>query len=143
MQLKEFDQNGDTSSLGAVAKELIHKQIIKNTNKTVKVLAACCIADIIRLHAPTCPYDAAELKVSGSLYIEFVLFLTQIYQKAVFTFFVEQLSYFGTETNDFEHYFYLLENLQSVKTFLLLGEIDDSDAIVHSIVDNFFTVTAK
>lgn len=75
--------------------------------------------------------------------IEFFLFLTQIYQKAVFTFFVEQLSYFGTETNDFEHYFYLLENLQSVKTFLLLGEINDSDAIVHSIIDNFFAVTAK
>lgn len=50
-------------SLATVTKELIHKSIITHSNKTVKALAACCLADIIRLHAPTCPYDGDELKV--------------------------------------------------------------------------------
>ncbi|KAI8646023.1 armadillo-type protein [Parasitella parasitica] len=123
-QLKELDQNVDQSSLETVTRELVHKQIIKNPNKTVKALAACCIADIIRLHAPTCPYSLDELK-------------------NVFKFFVDQLGYFGKETPDFPYHFYLLENLQSVKTFLLLSEIDGSEDIVFPMVAEFFEVASK
>ncbi|KAL9541955.1 hypothetical protein MBANPS3_008853 [Mucor bainieri] len=123
-QLKELDQNVEKESLAQVTQELIHKQIMKSPNKTVKALAACCIADIIRLHAPKCPYTLDELK-------------------NIFKFFVDQLSYFGKETPDFPYYFYLLENLQSVKTFLLLGEIDNAEDIVFPMVAEFFDVTAK
>ncbi|CEP19463.1 hypothetical protein [Parasitella parasitica] len=123
-QLKDLDQNIDQSSLATVTKELVHKQIIKHPNKTARALAACCIADIIRLHAPTCPYSASELKT-------------------VFKLFVDQLGFFGKETSDFPYHFYLLENLQSVKTFLLLGEIEGPEDIVFPMVAEFFEVTAK
>lgn len=56
----------DKNSLAKVTEELIHKQIIKNTNKTIKALAACCLADIIRLHAPTCPYSVEQLRVKNN-----------------------------------------------------------------------------
>jgi sister-chromatid-cohesion protein PDS5 len=52
-------------SLATVTKELVDKKILKNSNKTVKALVACCLADIIRLHAPTCPYNGEELKVQN------------------------------------------------------------------------------
>lgn len=123
-QLKELDQNVDQDSLQKVTRELVHKQIIKNPNKTVKALAACCIADIIRLHAPTCPYSLNELKI-------------------VFKFFVDQLAYFGKDTPDFPYHFYLLENLQSVKTFLLLSEVEGADDIVFPMVAEFFDVASK
>ncbi|CAO3633172.1 unnamed protein product [Mucor fragilis] len=123
-QLKELDQNVDKDSLKKVTQELIHKQIMKSPNKTVKALAACCIADIIRLHAPNCPYSLDELK-------------------NIFKFFVDQLSYFGKDTPDFPYHFYLLENLQSVKTFLLLSEIDSAEDVVFPMVAEFFDVTAK
>ncbi|KAI8080900.1 hypothetical protein BDF21DRAFT_309629, partial [Thamnidium elegans] len=110
-ELKELDQNVEQDSLTTVTKELIHKQLMKNSNKTIKALVACCLADIIRLHAPTCPYTMDQLK-------------------SIFSLFVNQLSHFGAETPDFQYHFYLLENLQSVKTFLLLNEMDNADELV-------------
>lgn len=65
--MKELDQNVEQDSLATVTKELIHKQLMKNTNKTIKALVACCLADIIRLHAPTCPYTMDQLKVHYSI----------------------------------------------------------------------------
>ncbi|KAI9485716.1 MAG: armadillo-type protein [Benjaminiella poitrasii] len=123
-QLKELDQNVEKESLQVVTKELVHKQIMKNTNKTVKAIAACCLADIIRLHAPACPYSVDVLRT-------------------VFMFFVDQLSNFGTESPNFQYHFYLLENLQSVKTFLLLNEIENADELVLPMIEDFFRAAEK
>ncbi|KAI8087857.1 armadillo-type protein [Gilbertella persicaria] len=123
-QLKELDQNVDKSSLENVTQELVHKTIINNKDKTIKALTACCLADIIRLHAPECPYSNDTLKT-------------------IFAFFVSELSHFGTETPEFPYRFYLLENLQSVKTFLLLNDIEDSEEIVLPLIEEFFTVSEK
>ncbi|KAI9341067.1 hypothetical protein BD770DRAFT_210053 [Pilaira anomala] len=123
-KLKELDQNVEQDSLATVSEELVHKQLIKNNNKTIRALVACCLADIIRLHAPTCPYTMDQLR-------------------SIFTLFVDQLSQFGTETPDFQYHFYLLENLQSVKTFLLLNEMDNADELVLPMIENFFKVTEK
>ncbi|KAI8348451.1 armadillo-type protein [Choanephora cucurbitarum] len=120
-QLKELDQNVDKSSLESVTQELVHKNIMKNKDKTVKALAACCLADIIRLHAPESPYSIDVLR-------------------SIFIFFVDELSHFGKETAEFPYYFYLLENLQSVKTFLLLNDIDNVEEIVLPLIVEFFKV---
>jgi sister-chromatid-cohesion protein PDS5 len=58
-------------------------------------------------------------------------------------FFVEELSHFGSESNDFQYHFYLLENLQSVKTFLLLNELEDADDLVLPLIEEFFRVTEQ
>jgi sister-chromatid-cohesion protein PDS5 len=55
--------NVDTSSLATVSKDLINKRILRHKNTTVTALATCCIADVLRLHAPDPPYDDAELQV--------------------------------------------------------------------------------
>jgi sister-chromatid-cohesion protein PDS5 len=68
--------------------------------------------------------------------------LTLCYQ-IVFKFFVDQLAYFGKDTPDFPYHFYLLENLQSVKTFLLLSEVEGADDIVFPMVAEFFDVASK
>lgn len=63
-ELQSFEQmNVDTSSLTSVSKDLINKRILGHKNTTVTALVTCCIADVLRLHAPDPPYDDAELQV--------------------------------------------------------------------------------
>jgi sister-chromatid-cohesion protein PDS5 len=61
----------------------------------------------------------------------------------VFSFFISQLSHFGAESPDFQHHFYLLENLQSVKTFLLLNEVENADELVLPLAAEFFSATEQ
>lgn len=122
-----MDQDVDLDSLDPVRTELIHEQILKHKNSIVKAIAACCIADVIRLYAPEehkRPYETDQLK-------------------DIFVFFIEQLSFTATESPDFDYHFYLLENLQSVKTFLLLSEIDSPETVALPLVDHFFKITEK
>lgn len=124
-----MDQNTDLDSLDPIRHELIHKQILKNTNKTVKALAACCIADVMRLYAPDeerRPYEKEELR-------------------EIFIFFIQQLSYlYATpDSPDFDYHFYLLEDLQSVKTFLLLDNFENPEEVALTMVEDFFKAAEK
>ncbi|KAI8992505.1 armadillo-type protein [Pilobolus umbonatus] len=125
VDLKHLEQEAvDKSSLEKVAKELIHEQLLKNKNKTVKALIACCLADILRLYAPEAPYDNAELRT-------------------IFKLFVSQLMFFGEETPDFEYYFYLLESLATVKSIIIVADLDNPEEIVSPIFYEFFNVASK
>jgi len=42
---------------------LVRNTIINNTTSSVKLLAACCLADVLRLYAPNAPYSTDELTV--------------------------------------------------------------------------------
>jgi sister-chromatid-cohesion protein PDS5 len=64
-ELASMDQdNVDTNTFQGVRKELISTTILLHKDKGVRALAACCIADLLRLYAPDAPYTAPELKVS-------------------------------------------------------------------------------
>jgi len=41
----------------------------------------------------------------------------------------------------FKRYFYLLENLECVKTFLICQELDDSQEIIVNLFENVFRIT--
>ncbi|KAG1562450.1 hypothetical protein G6F49_000907 [Rhizopus delemar] len=109
-KLKELEQGAvEQESLLNVAKELTNAQILKNSNKTVTAIAACCLADILRLYAPEAPYSNVELR-------------------KIFVFFVSNLSHFGKTDNDaFQYHFYLLESLATVKSFIIISDLDNSD----------------
>ncbi len=63
-ELSELEQETvDAKSLGAVRKDLIHTSILLHKDRGVRVYAACCLADLLRLYAPDAPYTAAELRV--------------------------------------------------------------------------------
>mmetsp|Transcript_13616 Transcript_13616/g.22441 ORF Transcript_13616/g.22441 Transcript_13616/m.22441 type:complete len:1290 (-) Transcript_13616:585-4454(-) len=120
--LADLDQDTDKrEDLRHAAQALVQPFIFDNTDKTIKLLAACCLADIIRIFAPDAPYSDPQLK-------------------KIFTMFVNQLK--GLEKPDgqlFPRYFYLLERLAIVKAFSILIDLNAHDTLVH-IFESFFNI---
>jgi sister-chromatid-cohesion protein PDS5 len=118
--LSELEQdNIDTRDLDTVAAALVQEVILHHKDKEVKIFAACCLADIIRIYAPDPPYNDVQLK-------------------DVFKLFIEQLSYLDTENSAFDRYVYLLERLVLVKAFVLLVELDQD--LVNDLFSTLFKV---
>ena len=64
--LKDLEQDESErrdKNLDSVASALVHSSIMQNKDKDVRLQAACCLADIIRLFAPEAPYDEKQLEV--------------------------------------------------------------------------------
>lgn len=53
----------DRDSLATPARELVAVALLQHKDSGVKAYAACCLADMLRLHAPDAPYTALQLKV--------------------------------------------------------------------------------
>ena len=49
--------------LGPVARRLVDSELINSTDKTIRLLVSCCLANILRLFAPEAPYTGTELGV--------------------------------------------------------------------------------
>ncbi|GAB1522287.1 Sister chromatid cohesion protein pds5 [Rhizoctonia solani] len=121
-ELASIDQdNVDTNTLQGVRKELISTTILLHKDKGVRALAACCIADLLRLYAPDAPYTAPELK-------------------DIFQFFFRQLStgLRGPDAPYYNEYFYLLESLASIKSIVLVCDIPAADELLCTIFRNVF-----
>ncbi|KDN48299.1 hypothetical protein RSAG8_02891, partial [Rhizoctonia solani AG-8 WAC10335] len=121
-ELAAMDQdNVDTNTLQGVRKELISATILLHKDKGVRALAACCIADLLRLYAPDAPYTAPELK-------------------DIFQFFFRQLStgLRGPDAPYYNEYFYLLESLASIKSIVLVCDIPAADELLCTIFRNIF-----
>ena len=50
-------------SLKSVASALVSPGLLKNKVKDIRLLVACCIADILRIYAPNPPYDKKQIQV--------------------------------------------------------------------------------
>ena len=55
------------------ADQVILPSILKHKDKSIRILASCCVANILRIYAPEAPYNTQQLDVNN-LYI--VLFRT-------------------------------------------------------------------
>lgn len=65
-ELAALDQEvTDTKSLDKVKDKLINAGLLLGKDKGVKAYTCCCLADLLRLYAPDCPYGDKDLKVSG------------------------------------------------------------------------------
>ncbi|KAI9339312.1 armadillo-type protein [Obelidium mucronatum] len=101
----------DTARLGATAASLL--VVVGHRDKAVRALAACCLADVLRLFAPDAPYTEPELKT-------------------VFALFVAQLPGLADPHGPFfENYYYLLESLATVKSIILLTDLDADDLVTR------------
>lgn len=54
----------DRSELIGLADQLAAPGLIKHKDRAVRVLVACCIANILRLFAPDAPYSIEQFEVS-------------------------------------------------------------------------------
>ncbi|KAM7291619.1 sister chromatid cohesion protein PDS5 homolog B [Ixodes scapularis] len=89
---QNLSQDDDNSAYVHLALHLAGDGFLEHSSKDVRLLVACCIADVFRVFAPEAPYkDPDQLKT-------------------IFLFFIEQLR--GLEDPKdptFKRYFYLLE----------------------------------
>ena len=89
----------------------------------MQLLVACCLADIFRIYAPDSPFEEP----------------TNL--KNIFVFLANQLKGLKDNANpSFKRYFYLLENLECVKTFQLCTELDESQEIIATLFESAFKI---
>ncbi|KAF7350447.1 Sister chromatid cohesion protein pds5 [Mycena venus] len=116
----------DVNSLGAVRKELINSSILLHKDRGVKAYAACCLADILRLTAPDAPYTQGELR-------------------DIFQFFFRQLTngLKGSDSPYYTEYFHLLESLSTVKSVVLVCDLQNADELMVEIFRDFFQLVRR
>lgn len=114
------DENEKYSEL---ALHLATEFFFDHASKDVRLLVACCIADVFRIFAPEAPYRDPD------------------HLKEIFMFLVKQLRGLeDPESPSFKRYFYLLENLAWVKSFNICIELDDSQEIFCNLYKLMFSI---
>eukprot|EP00106_Octopus_bimaculoides_P000507 XP_014767949.1 PREDICTED: sister chromatid cohesion protein PDS5 homolog B-like [Octopus bimaculoides] len=114
------DENEKYSEL---ALHLATEFFFDHASKDVRLLVACCIADVFRIFAPEAPYRDPD------------------HLKEIFMFLVKQLRGLeDPESPSFKRYFYLLENLAWVKSFNICIELEDSQEIFCNLYKLMFSI---
>ncbi|XP_064481267.1 sister chromatid cohesion protein PDS5 homolog B-like [Ornithodoros turicata] len=120
---QNMSQDDDNSRYVGLALHLAGEGFMEHSSKDVRLLVACCIADVFRVFAPEAPYkDPQQLKT-------------------IFMFFIEQLR--GLEDPKdptFKRYFYLLENLAWVKSFNICIELEENQTIFRHLFSLIFSI---
>ncbi|KAI8816533.1 armadillo-type protein [Fimicolochytrium jonesii] len=102
----------DTKSLQTVQKDLRSQSLLAHKDKGVRVLTACCLADILRLFAPDAPYNQNQLR-------------------EIFEFFLKQMQGLSDKTSAYyQMCFYLLDSLSTVKSVVLVADLNADDLVV-------------
>ncbi|CAL8109843.1 unnamed protein product [Orchesella dallaii] len=102
---------------------LADEGFLNHSSRDVRLLIACCIADILRIYAPEAPYKDQE----------------QV--KTIFKFLISQLEGLKDPKDAaFKRYFYLLENLAYVKSFNMCFELEDAQDIFCSLFELIFSI---
>ncbi|KAF9551607.1 hypothetical protein EC957_006500 [Mortierella hygrophila] len=120
-ELKDLEQETvDTKSFSSVTKQLIDPSIVNHKDKGVRIYAACCIADMLRLYAPDAPYNNTQLKV-------------------IFGLFVSELRHIADTSSAYANmYYYLLESLSVVKSIVLITDLKNAEELMTTLFKNVF-----
>lgn len=97
-----------------MTRELCQASVLQHRDRGVKVIAACCLANLLRLYAPEAPLNEHELQ-------------------AVFTLFIDQLQHMLADV-DGPYYQYcctLIESLSTVKSTILIADLSQSDSLTR------------
>ncbi|KAL1924376.1 uncharacterized protein VTP21DRAFT_7411 [Calcarisporiella thermophila] len=109
-------------SLKRITNDLVHRSLISHKDKRVRSLVACSLADLLRLYAPEAPYKETTLK-------------------RIFEFFFEILRDIRNPSNpNYENQLYLLESLSTVKSVVLIADLDDADQMIVEVFRDFFDI---
>ncbi|XP_062386623.1 sister chromatid cohesion protein PDS5 homolog A [Sardina pilchardus] len=117
------DSEEDKQQYLGLALHLASEFFLRNPNKDVRLLVACCLADIFRIYAPEAPYTSHDKL------------------KDIFLFITRQLKGLeDTKSAQFNRYFYLLENLAWVKSYNICFELEDCNEIFIQLFKTLFSV---
>ena len=119
-EMGRYDQQHDDSTPfpEALSQILGSKKLIKHKDSDVRLVVACCLSDLLRIHAPDTPFDDNQLR-------------------DVFQLLVSQCA--GIEDiqgASYHRHVYLIERLAVVKSFVLLPEM--ADDLVLQTFETFF-----
>lgn len=105
---------------------LVSDFIMKNQSEEIRLLCACCLADVLRLTAPVPPFQPKELE-------------------AIFKLILEQFKIVANSTSgSYKRAFYLLECIAVVRCYLMLTDpsIERGQEILKNMFDLFFEVAS-
>jgi hypothetical protein len=106
LEQEAFDDS-HREQLTPIAKGLIADGLLQHSDRTVRLLSACCIAQILRLFAPDAPYSSIQLDTFFSIVLL-------------------QMRHLTDTRNPYHNYiFCLAESLATYKSILLLLEVPD------------------
>lgn len=109
---QEEDENAAAelrARLAPIASGLLAGRWMLHRERTVRLLVACCLSQILRLYAPDPPYDGEGLG-------------------KVFSLLVQQLRGLSEPSGTYySHYFSLLESLATVKSVVLIWEVGEEE----------------
>lgn len=120
---QNMGQDDNNQSYIPLSMHLAADTFLEHANKDVRLLVACCIADVFRVYAPDAPYkDPEQLK-------------------NIFLFFIKQLRGLADPKDPaFKRYFYLLENLAWVKSFNICIELEENQDIFCQLFNLMFSI---
>ncbi|OIR58912.1 MAG: cohesin-associated protein Pds5 [Amphiamblys sp. WSBS2006] len=125
-KLNTMDQEtADKEKVAALAKETPLMEYTTHTDKGVAVYTACCLAAILKLCAPDPPYTDSELNTALRLFARQIPGLE------------------NTEGTYYPMHFYLVESLATVKSAVLLHELEQRDELLGLFLDALFGAIRK
>ncbi|XP_071951417.1 sister chromatid cohesion protein PDS5 homolog A-B-like isoform X2 [Antedon mediterranea] len=120
---QDMEQEEETDQYEPLALHLVNDMFFKHPSKDVRLLVACCLADIFRIFAPEAPYKTMETL------------------KCIFRFITKQFwGLENVESSSWKRNFYLLENVAMVKSYNICMELPDSNEIFVELFNVFFTI---
>ncbi len=108
--MSQAEDESTYAEFTALACHLADDRYLNHAAWKVRLLVACCIADILRIFAPEAPYkDPAQIK-------------------RILTFLIMQLSgLMSPERPEFDGYVYLLKTMAHAKSFNLCFELSEKE----------------
>lgn len=137
-QLSNFDQDDvDTASLDKVARQLVDPKLLLHKDKGVKAYVGACLVDVLRLYAPEAPYTPAELTVRPPAPLSTPLSAltpSPARPQDIFDFLIRQLKHVGSPSDPHQaEYFYIVDSLASVKSIVLVCDLDAADDLMERV----------
>jgi sister-chromatid-cohesion protein PDS5 len=135
-----------------LAEHLGNPSFIEHASKDIRILVACCIADLFRLFAPDSPYgDPEQLKVRGHR-------SRRTYLQTALVFLVRQLRGLDNPKDaNYNNYFYLLEvsewwcavcsyslqNVNAVHTMHMACNLADPQPVLCQLLKHCFALLSQ
>jgi sister-chromatid-cohesion protein PDS5 len=112
------------ASLEALSTYLISKKILNHVDKDVRLLACCCLVDILRIYAPDAPFNDSEMVMV------FDVMVSQI----------RSLSTYNSQSATGSKVVYILSSLSTVKScvvpvILAQSGVPGAEEVVTSLFD--------
>jgi sister chromatid cohesion protein PDS5 len=105
----------DLKALKSYAENLVHSSILCHGDQHIRLLTACCLSEILRVHAPDAPYTTEQLV-------------------KIFDTFIQQFrnaSVFDSVSPWYAKVFTLIETIATVRISVLLTDIDAEETILE------------